>query len=190
MSHPVSSPPSVRTEPAADPVRDVAWVVGYFVLAGLVAGLVWWKIVDPPYFVRTTQGAAMDEAQLGRRVQADGWFMTLGALAGLFGALVLARRFGKTPLLTLLLGTVASLGGGLLALKLGTTLGHSDVKALARSAKVGAHIPDSLGLISHMVLAAWSIGFLIGAVAILWGTRSRHRDAQDVDARHEERPVG
>ncbi len=182
MNQQLTDEQETLTGPRPGSASTVVWVVGCFVLAGLVAGLVWWKIIDPPYFVRTSQGAVMDQVQLGRRVQADGWFMVLGVVGGLLGALVLVRRFERAPLLTLLLGCLASVGGGLLALGLGTTLGHSDVTSLARTAKTGAHIPDSLGVISHLVLVAWPIGFLVGAVAILWGTRPRHHDSYRDDS--------
>lgn len=165
----------------AGPVRDVAWVVGYFVLAGVIAGLVWWQVVTPPYFVRTAQGGVMEQAQLGRRIQADGWFVTIGAVAGLVGGVVLTRWRVVLPLLTVLVGFVSSLAAGALALEIGRRLGHRDVTALLKSAKVGGHVTDKLDVISTMVVAAWPIGFLIGAVAILLGTKSRQPDVKATD---------
>lgn len=172
---------SVPATPAPGVVGDIAWILGYFVVAGVVAGLLWWKVIDPPYFVRNSQGAVMDQAQLSRRVQADGWFATIGVVAGLVGGVVLTRWRDRLPLLTVLLGFVASLAGGLLALKLGTTLGHNDVSSLVKAAKPGAHVTDSLRVISKMVLAAWPVGFLVGSVAVLWGTKGRqpHVDGTD-----------
>lgn len=162
-------------------LRDVGWIMGYFAVAGVFAGLLWWQVVDPPYFVRTSTGGVMEQAQLSRRVQADGWFLTIGVVAGLVGGIVLTRWRERLPLLTVLVGVVASGAGGGLALGLGKLLGHRDVQALLTAAKVGAHVRDKLDVISPMVLAAWPIGFLIGSIAILWGTRGGHSDVQGLD---------
>lgn len=157
-------------------VRDVAWVLGCYVAAGIVGGLVWWLVVEPPYFVRTAQGAVMDQMQLGRRVRADGWFMVVGASAGVLGGLLLTWFRDRAPVLVLLVGTLAALLAGCLALSLGTVLGHSDVTGIAESARVGTRIPDSLTLISPLVLITWPLGYLIGAVSVLWGLRARQAD--------------
>lgn len=162
-------------------IQDIGWILGYFLAAGFVAGLVWWQVVDPPYFMRTSQGGVMDQAQLSHRVRADGWFMAIGGVAGLLGGIGLTRWRDGRPVLVLLVGVVASVAAGGLALELGRLLGHRDVSALLKSATVGAHISDKLDVISPMVLAAWSMGFLVGSVAILLGTRGRHLDVQGSD---------
>jgi hypothetical protein len=177
--------PVEQSEPPGsgrDLLRDLAWVVGYFVVAGIVAGLVWWQVVTPPYFIRTASGGVMDQAELGRRIQADGWFLTIGAVAGLVGGIVLIRWRAHLPLVTVLVGSALSLLGGGIALALGKVLGRSDVNQLLKSAKVGAHVVDKLDVISPLVLLAWPIGFLIGAVAVLWGTKAQQPRVQDQDA--------
>jgi hypothetical protein len=161
--------------------KDVGWILGYFVVAGVVAAVVWWQVVDPPFFIRTRTGGVMEQAQLSRRVQADGWFLTIGVTAGLLGGVLLTLWRATRPLLVVLVGFVASLGGGVIALQLGKLLGHRDVQALLKAAKVGAHIHDKLDVISPMVLAAWPTGFLIGCVVILWGTTGRHSRVQAPD---------
>ncbi|RLV48978.1 hypothetical protein D9V37_10335 [Nocardioides mangrovicus] len=154
-------------------LRDLAWVVGTLLVLGVVAGLVWWRVADPPYYVRTSQGAVMDQAQLARRVHADGTFMVLGAVAGLLAGLGLTRTRREEPLLTLLLGVVAAVGAGFVALWLGRTLGHVDVRSAVRAAKVGAHVTDTLGVITPAVVLMWPIGYLIAAVGLLWGTSDK-----------------
>lgn len=161
-------------------LADLVWVLGYFAVAGVAAGAIWWKVVTPAYFVRTSDNAVMLQGELGQRVQADGWFVVIGFVAALVGGLVLTRWRGRSPLLVMLVGYAASIGAGILALKVGTRLGHQDVSALAHAAKVGAHIPDSLAVISHLVVIAWPIGFLASSLLILWGTNPRPRDVQGV----------
>ena len=161
-------------------LADVVWVLGYFAVAGVVAGVVWWKVVTPAYFVRTSNNAVMVQGELSQRVQADGWFVVIGFLAALLGGLVLTAWRGRSPLLVLLVGYAASVGAGILALRIGIRLGHQDVAALARVAKVGAHVPDSLGVISHLVVIAWPLGFLVSSLVVLWGTGSGASDVQGV----------
>ena len=87
--------------------------------------------------------------------------------------MVLTRWRNRHPLLVVLAGYAASLAGGVLALALGRMLGHQDVAALAKSAAVGSRFPDSLNVISPLVVVAWPIGFLIGSVVVIWGSRRR-----------------
>lgn len=152
---------------------DVAWVLGYFLLVGLVAGVVWWLVVSPAYYIRTSGNAVMLQGQLGVRVNADGWFVTIGLVAGALGGLALTRWRERDPLLTLLTGFVASIAGGVVALRLGEALGKRDVPALVKAAKVQGHVPDSLHVISSWVVIAWPVGFLLLSVLLLLGTRPR-----------------
>jgi hypothetical protein len=161
-------------------LADLVWVLCYFAVAGVLAGLVWWQVVTPAYFVRTSDNAVMLQAELAQRVQADGWFVVIGFVAALLGGVLLTAWRARSPMLVMLAGYAASLGAGILALEVGTRLGHHDVAALARTAKVGAHVPDSLGVISHLVVIAWPIGFLVSSLVILWGTSPRSRDVEGV----------
>jgi hypothetical protein len=54
---------------------------------------------------------------------------------------------------------------------------------LAKAAKVGAQVPDSLDVISHLVLASWPLGFLIPSLVLLWGTKPRRHDDEPVPTR-------
>ena len=157
-------------------LADLAWVLGYFAVAGVVAGIVWWQVATPAYFTRTSDNAAMLQVELGRRVQGDGWFVVVGLVAAILGGVVLTHWRNRRPLLVVLVGYAASLAGGLLALALGRTLGHQDVAALAKSTAVGSRFPDSLDVISSLVVVAWPIGFLIGSMVVIWGTKAATRE--------------
>ena len=157
-------------------LADIAWVLGYFAVAGAVAGLVWWKVATPAYFTRTSDNAVMLQGELGQRVQGDGWFVVVGLVLALLGGVVLTRWRNRHPLLVVVVGYAASLAGGLLALALGRTLGHQDVAALAKSTAVGSRFPDSLDVISTLVVVAWPIGFLIGSMVVIWGTKAATRE--------------
>jgi len=159
-------------------LADLAWVVAYFAVAGVLAGFVWWKVATPAYYMRTSDNAVMLQSQLGQRVQADGWFVVVGLVVALVGGVVLTRWRSGHPLLVVLAGYAASLAAGVLALMLGRMLGHQDLAALAKSTAPGGRFPDSLDVISPLVVLAWPIGFLIGSVIVIWGTRAASRDVE------------
>ncbi len=165
-----SGPPARAGDALRDVLRDVAWVVGTFVLLGVVGGVLWWLLAEPPYFVRTDTTAVMGQAELGKRIPVDGIFVSIGALgsAVLGFALMAWRR--RDPLLVLLAGVVASVLAGFVALKLGEHLGHRDVQALVEQAKLGAKVRDTLDVITGWVLLAWPVGFLVAAVSSLLGS--------------------
>ena len=174
---------AVQDEPArrrsAGVLVDLAWVVGLFAGAGAAAGVVWWKVATPASYTRTTDNAVMLQGQLGQRVTADGWFVVIGLVAGILVGVVLTLARRRHPMVVVLVGYAASLGAAALALWLGRMLGHQDVGALLRKAAVGDRIPDSLDVISHLVVVAWPIGFLIGSVVMIWGTKAGHRDVEE-----------
>ena len=159
-------------------LADLAWVLVYFAVAGVLAGFVWWKVATPAYYTRTSDNAVMLQSQLGQRVQGDGWFVVVGLVVALVGGVVLTRWRSGHPLLVVLAGYAASLAAGILALMLGRMLGHQDLAALAKSTAPGGRFPDSLDVISPLVVLAWPIGFLIGSVIVIWGTRAASRDVE------------
>lgn len=167
--------PARRTEGA---LADLAWVVAYFAVAGVLAAFVWWKVATPAYYTRTSNNAVMLQGELGQRVQADGWFVVVGLVVALVGGVVLTRWRNGHAMLVVLAGYALSLAGGILALVLGRMLGHQDVAALAKSTAPGARFPDSLDVISPIVVLAWPIGFLIGSVIVTWGTKAASRDVE------------
>jgi hypothetical protein len=159
-------------------LADLAWVLAYFAVAGVLAGFVWWKVATPAYYTRTSDNAVMLQSQLGQRVQGDGWFVVVGLVVALVGGVVLTRWRRGHPLVVVLAGYAASLAAGILALVLGRMLGHQDVAALAKSTAPGGRFPDSLDVISPLVVLAWPTGFLIGSVIVIWGTRAASRDVE------------
>ncbi len=164
-------------------LADLAWVLGLFAVAGAAAGVAWWKLAKPALYTRTSDNAVMFQGELGNRVQSDGWFVVIGLVAGILVGVVLIQWRRGHPLLVVLVGYAASLGAAALAMWLGRMLGHQDVAALLRKAAVGDHIPDSLNVISRLVVVAWPIGFLIGSVVMIWGTKSVPRDVEPLSNR-------
>ncbi|GGF58280.1 hypothetical protein GCM10011519_35170 [Marmoricola endophyticus] len=144
-----------------------------FVVLGLVAGVVWQWVATAPTVLRTEDNAVMDQAQLGVKVSADGWFAVVGVVGGLVAGFGLLRP-RRDPLLVVVLGIVASVGAAYLALWLGGALAHVP-RSEIRAARPGTTLTTSLTLISHAVVLAWPLGFLVAATASLWGAEKQTR---------------
>ena len=78
---------------AAGPAgRDVAAVLGVLLVLGVVCGVLWSAAGRRrPSSPSCAQGGSMGENELGKRFAADGWYVVIGAVAGLLGGLG-ARR--------------------------------------------------------------------------------------------------
>lgn len=149
--------------------RDVLVVLGSLLVLGVLAGMLWWLLVDPAQFTKTAQGGAMSENELGKRFDADAWFAVIGLAAGVVAGLVLSAWRSRDPLLVsglLLVGSLLAAGAMLLV---GRLLGPGDTGAALRAAKVGAKVPETLGLDTWLAVLGWPIGVLMGTLFVLLG---------------------
>lgn len=154
--------------------RDVLVVLGSLLLLGVVAGVVWWLLVDPAQFTKTAQGGAMSENELGKRFDADAWFAVIGLVAGLAAGLVLSAWRSRDPLLVsglLLLGSLLAAGVMLLV---GHVLGPGDPRAALQAAAVGAKVPETLGVDTPLAVLGWPFGVLVGTLLVLLGRAPEH----------------
>lgn len=187
MSDPLTGPGGVSDEAAAaerpslltssGPVADVLVVLGCFLVLGLVCGALWWLLVDPAMFTRVKSGGAMDEAQLGKRFNADGWYAVIAGVAGLVTGSVLTWWRSRDFLLTTVLLFVGAVFAAAAMALVGWVLGPPDPTTLLGSAKVGAHFPVQLKVIGNAPYLVWPIGALLGALLVLWSSsRGSERD--------------
>jgi hypothetical protein len=183
--------PGPDRRPADSAGRDVLLVLGLFLIAGVLGGVLWAQVVSPADFTKLASGGSMGEDELGRQFGSDGWFVVIGAVAGIVLGLALTAWRTRDPLLTVVL---LVLGGGLAAAA-AATVGHllgpgSTSQALA-AAKVGGKVAERLdvGTGAHTGLGwdtlpfylSWPVGALVGAVVVLLGGRSDDSlsDAED-----------
>lgn len=150
-------------------LADAAWVLGTFVVLGILGGLVWWLLVDPAMFTKARNGGlAMGEAELGKRFAADGWFVVIAAVLGLLSGSALtwwrSRDFLATTVL-LVVGSVVATG---LMTLVGRLLGPGDPARLAASADVGDRLPMQLAVTADVAYLVWPIAVLVGALFVLW----------------------
>jgi len=162
--------------------RDVLVVLGSLLVLGVLAGVLWWLLVDPAQFTKTAQGGAMSENELAKRFGADAWFVVVGLGGGLVAGLVLGAWRSRDPLLVsglLLVGSLLAAGTMLLV---GHLLGPGDPRAALRAAQVGAKVPETLGVDTPLAVLGWPIGVLAGALLVLLG-RAPEEVRSDEDGR-------
>jgi hypothetical protein len=169
--------PTPTAEPATDPrspsqtadvLRDVGIVLVWFLVAGVLGALLWWKVVDLPQATRAQGSVVVEADQLGKQVNIDGWFFVIAAVGGLVSGIVLTLWRRRDPLLIVVLVT---LGGGLASFvmkQLGLLLGPgSEVDALRHKAN-GAHALMRLQIHAPGVLWVWPAAAALGALVYLW----------------------
>jgi hypothetical protein len=172
MTHPVATteqPTGARDSARAGEVlRDVGIVLAWFLVAGVLGALLWWKLVDLPQATRAQGSVVIESDQLGKEVNIDGWFFVIAAVGGLVSGIVLTLWRRRDPLLVVVMVTI---GGGLASFvmqRLGLLLGPgSEVDAL-RHKPDGAHALMRLQIHAPGVLWVWPAAAALGALVYLW----------------------
>jgi hypothetical protein len=155
---------------------DVLVVAVWFLVAGVVAGLLWWKLVDLPYAVRDGGSVVVEADQLGKQVNIDGWFLVLALVGGLVSGIVLLFWRVRDPLLMVVLVT---LGGGLasvVARWVGHALGPGPAADALRHRAEGAHALLPLQIHASGVLWVWPAAAALGALVHLWVLKAPEDD--------------
>jgi hypothetical protein len=143
------------TDSARGSLRVVAETAVVGIALGALMGLIWWWLA-PSEEWRVVKGGALVPAEIGFDAwfAADGWFLVLGAIAGVLLTLITWRRGRGSPV-ALAVGVIV--GGALLALtawSLGGLLGPPDPKAVADTAELGTTVEGALGLRALGVMCA------------------------------------
>ena len=175
--------------------RDVAVVLGSFVVLGLLCGVLWSLVASPAEFTKLPNGGSMDEDQLGRQFGVVGWYVAIGAVTGLGAGLVLAWKRSRDPVLTGVLLVLGAVLAAVLMALVGHRLGPGDPRAALRAAKVGAHVPQRLDVglrpvrpvgpylrDTAPVYLVWPAAALAGALFVLLG---RAPERAERDGGHE-----
>lgn len=160
---------------ALAPLRDAVVVLVWFVVAAVVAAVIWWQVTPLPVYTRTKQGAVMDQVQLGGQVAVDGWYFLLAVGLGLVSGVVLTAWRRRDAVATVVLVALGAVAAAWIAIVLGRWLGPPDPHGLMNHLAVGAHAPVQLQLTSHGEWLVWPMAALLGAVAVLWGTSADSR---------------
>jgi hypothetical protein len=139
---------------ARDGVLVVAETVVVGIVLGAVMALVWWWVAPTEEWTVVDGGLLPADLGFNDWFAADGWFLVLGAVAGVLLTLISWYRGRRNPV-ALVAGVVA--GAGLLAATawtLGGVLGPPDPESVVKTADLGTRIDGSLGLRAVGVLCA------------------------------------
>ncbi len=150
------------------PLRDVVAVVGVHLVLGVVAGMLWWLLVDPAVFTKAENGLGMGEVELGKRFNDDGWYAVIAAVLGLLTGAVLTWWRSRDPMLTsFLLLAGSGVAAGVMAVT-GGLLGPPDPEKVASASAIGDSVPMALEVGGLVVYLVWPIAVLGGALLVLW----------------------
>jgi hypothetical protein len=154
-------------------LRDVALVVAWFVVAGVVGAFLWWQLTPLAEYTRTSASAQMGEDQLGRQVAADGWFFVIGAVGGLVSGVALLVLRRRDPVAMVVLVTLGAFLASWLMLRIGLWLGPANPKDALPDVAVGDKVPLQLRTGADGVVFSWPLAALLAAVGVLWGSDDR-----------------
>jgi hypothetical protein len=162
--------PAPASSTAGGGARDLLVILGVFVVLGIVAGVVWWLLVDPATYTKVSSGGSMDEAQLAKRFDADGWYAVIAAVGGVVAGSVLTWRRSRDFLLTTTLVFAGSLLAAALSAGVGHLVGPADPNTVLATAKLGAQVPVALDVTSKATYLVWPIAAMVGALIVLWSS--------------------
>ena len=165
-------PDSPTTSRGSGLVTDAGIVLGWFVAAGIVAGVVWWRLVDLPRATREGGSIVVEADQLGKQVNIDGWFLVLGLVVGVLSGLVLLFWRERDPLAMVVLVVLGAGLSGIIASKLGHALGPGSAEAALRHSANGAHASMPLAVHASGVYWVWPAAAALGALIYLWIIKS------------------
>jgi hypothetical protein len=174
--------------------QRVAVELGIVIVAlaavGALAGVVWQWAWTPTVGVAVDhRWSAGDALGLQHEFSGTGWYVVVGAVAGLIGGLAVALFVDRAPLLTLAAVVVGSALAAWLMLLVGTALGPADQDVVARTAADGTKIPMQLTVTGHSPWIALPSGALIGLVIVFIGLSPRRRTGL-VESQPDEVPAG
>lgn len=128
-------------------------------LLGALGGVVWAGIAPRVVYVMISHGTAeVVNPETSAFIAADGWYCVIallgGAIIGLAGYLLAARRYGPVPMAGILAGAV---GAAFAALWTGEQFGAGTFQRLLASARPGAIVRPPITLGAHGGLAFWPL---------------------------------
>lgn len=162
-------------------LREAGLVLGWFVVLGVLGGVLWWLVTPLAEWTRTAKSASMDELNLGVSVAADGWFFVIGAVGGLVSGFVLTAWRRRDPLVTVLLVAGGAGLASLLTYLVGHALGPGPVHEALAHARVGQQVPAQLEVHAPGVYLVWPVAALFTALAVLWGTSEETTRVESAD---------
>jgi hypothetical protein len=154
-------------------VADVVVVLVAFLVAGVVAGLLWPELVDPVTVTRDKLGVVTREVALSERFDNDGWYVVLAAAGGLLLGVVLTVWRRTHEVVTLLAVVAGACLAAWVSAEIGTWRGPQDPNQVLAHAKNGATALDRVTVSASGAYFVWPIAAVSGALVVLWSPPGR-----------------
>lgn len=149
---------------------------------GVTMGVIWWWVAPTEQWVVVEGGLAPADPGYTGWFSADGWFLVLGAVAGVLLTAITWQR-GRGRPVALVAGVVVGAGlVSLVAWAIGGFLGAPDPQTVAETAEAGTTVAGSLGIRATAVLLAPALTALTILALMLASARI---DDDGAESRHD-----
>ncbi len=143
-------------------VKLLRWLTGFFLLsavAGVLSGVLWWRVVElPGYVVGADGGASTTERGLTEYFAGDAWFIVIGAVVGIGLGIIAWRWFQALGWPLVVLAVAGAFIAALLCWYVGHRLGPGPFDARLAAAHPGDVVPIELTVRAKASLAVWVLG--------------------------------
>lgn len=163
--------------------------VAALLLAGVIAGLAWSVLAEPPGYTVRAEGASMGEAAAGEQFGVEVVYTALALAFGLVVGAVTGFRLARYGWVLAVALVIGALGAAFLSLEVGRLLGPPDPTQIVGDAPAGAVVPIPLDVNAPGVLLAWPIATLLGLLAVATATGRRSADRRSSAADGGGRPL-
>lgn len=134
----------------------VALYVAIGLVAGVIAGVVWWAVVDlPGYTVASDGSAATTQRGLTEVFGSDAWFCAIGLVCGLGLGCLAWWWFGRIGWFSAVFALVVTGIASALCWWIGWILGPGPLSARLVAAKPGDFVPIELTVRAPVAIAVW-----------------------------------
>lgn len=169
LSAPERPEPAARrglSTPAAVALQGVA-VLGVLLAAGALAGLLWFRLWDPPAGAVQSGTWLTDETGLRADFSGTGLYVVVATLTGLVLGAVVGLLLARSELVTLGLLLVGATLAGWVMYRVGVLDSPADPRVLAAGAADGTVLPGRLHVSGWSPFVAMPTGALLGYAVLL-----------------------
>ena len=136
--------------------------------AGVLAGVVWWSVVELPYYrIQADSSATTGERDLTEFIAGDAWFCVIGVVVGLALGGIGWRYFRVLGWPLVLVVVAVALMAALLCWAVGYQLGPGEFERRLATARPGDLVPIDLTVRAYASLAVWPF---LAVVPVLLGS--------------------
>lgn len=179
MSHPLTREPGRALATVRPLLIRAALIVGAFVVAGVIGGVVWQLIWTPPQGVAIDGELLLDGDGLRSDFSSTALYVLVAAFAGLLVGVLVAVLADGHELLSLAAVAVGSGLAAVVMLQVGQWAGPPDPGPLAAESEDYTRIPDDLDVSGSSAYTALPAGALTGLVVVFVGLSRRPETGTD-----------